>query len=191
VKRTTTGRRRWAAMVAGAALSMLLIATVAAQSTEIVQSITGGGQPTITIDSVSLQPVSYSAEEQYSPGQLAYSIDALSGTAPGWTVSVQVGDLTYSGEHGGADIPAANLTVAAANAPGYVSGDQIDGENGPFVPADGATGGLNTPRNVLSANQGFGDGTYNQSLDLSLTIPGGASPGTYSGTITFSTNSAP
>jgi hypothetical protein len=175
-------------MVAGAAVSLLLIATVAAQSTEIVQSITGGGQPTITISSVSLQPVSYSAEEQYSPGQLSYTIAAESGTAPGWTVSVQAGDLVYSGQHGGENIPASNLAISAANAPAHISGDGLDGV---YVPADGATGGLNTPRNVLTADAGYGDGVYSQGLDLTLTIPGGASPGSYSGTVTFSTNSAP
>lgn len=183
--------RRWTGVGVGIVMSVLVVATAGAQSTEIVQAITGGEQPTITIGSVSLAPTSYSAEEQYNPGKIDYTITAESGTAPGWSVSVQAGDMVYSGSHGGTNIPAANLTVSSANAASYVSGDPVDTTNGPFVPAEGATGGLNTPRTVLTSDPGYGDGVYNQTLDLTLTIPGGSKPGDYSGTITFSTNSAP
>lgn len=187
----TRRTRRLAGIGAGIVMSVLAVASVGAQTDVIVQAITGGEQPTITIQSISLAPTSYSADEQYNPGQIGYTISAASGTAPGWSVNVQAGDLIYSGEHGGINIPAANLSVSSANAPLYVSGDAIDASNGPFVPAEGATGGLNTPRTVLTANPGYGDGVYSQDLDLTLTIPGESKPGNYSGTITFSTNAAP
>jgi hypothetical protein len=191
VKGLIERKRRWVGAIAGLILSVLIVASAGAQTAEIVQSITGGGQPTVTIDAVSLTAASYSTDEQYSPGQLGYTINAESGTAPGWSVSVQAGDLIYSGEHGGANIPAANLSVSAATAPGYVSGDPIDPANGPFAPVGGATGPLDQPRTVLVANSGYGDGSYNQNLNLSLAIPGGASPGSYSGTITFTVVAGP
>ena len=187
----TNRGRRWVGAGLGLMMSVLVVASVGAQSAEIVQSITGGGQPTVTIGSVSLAPASYSSDEQASPGQLDYTISAASGTAPGWSVSLQAGDLVYSGENGGTNIPAANLAVSTANAPGHVSGDPIDPGNGPFAPAGGATGSLDQPRTVLVSNAGYGDGTYTQNLDLTLTIPGGASPGNYSGTITFTVATGP
>lgn len=187
----TNRGRRWAGAGLGLVMSVLVVASVGAQSTEIVQSITGGGQPTITVNTVSLAPASYSAEQQNSPGQLGFTINAENGTAPGWSVSVQAGDLVYSGENGGTNIPATNLAVSTANAPGYVSGGPIDPGNGPFAPAGGATGSLDQPRTVLVSNAGYGDGTYTQNLDLTLTIPGGASPGNYSGTITFTVATGP
>lgn len=184
-------KHRWVGMAAGIVMSVLVVASVGAQTAEIVQSITGGGQPTVTVDSINLAPASYSADEQASSGQLAYTIDAENGTAPGWSVSVQSGDLVYSGDHDGTNIPAANLAVSAASAPGHISGNAIDPGNGPFAPAGGATGSLDQPRTVLVANAGYGDGVYNQNLDLVFTIPGGSKPGNYSGTITFTVATGP
>ena len=184
-------KRRWMSAAAGMVMSILVVASVGAQGAEIVQSITGGGQPTITINTVSLAPASYSAEEQSSPGQLGYTIDAEIGTSDGWMVTLQAGDLVYSGDHGGTNISAQNLAVAAANAPVYISGDAVDATAGPGVPVDGATGSLDSPRTVLVASRGAGHGVYQQNLDLLFTIPAGSKPGNYAGTITFTTVAAP
>ena len=178
-------------MLVSAAVALLLIASVAAESTQIVQSITGGGQPTISITSASLAPASYSPVEQQSQGYLSYTIDAATGASEGWSVTVQSSDLVYSGQHGGSDIPAANLAISSANQPSYLSGDPIDPSNGPFAPFGGATGSLDQPRTVLVANQDYGHGSYAQELDLVFTIPGDSKVGEYSGSITFTTVAGP
>lgn len=183
--------RRAVSLTTGIVMATALIASVAAETTQIVQSITGGGQPTVTVTSASLAPASYSAEDQQSAGQMVYTIDAATGEAEGWTVTVQSSDLVYSGDHGGQNIPAANLAIAVANQPTYISGDGIDPANGPFAPAGGATGSLDQPRTVLLSNPGFGHGVYQQVLDLLFTIPGDSKVGDYSGTITFTSVAGP
>lgn len=190
MQRALNRTRRWAGIITGTFMSLLVIATVGAESTQIVQSITGGGQPTIGIDSVSLAPASYSPDEQYSPGQLGYIVDAETGTSDGWSVNVQASDFTYSGTNDGTDIPAANLAITTANSPGHVSGDAVDVNAGPSVP-EGATGSLDQPRTVLVADAGYGHGVYQQALDLVLTIPGDSKVGDYSGTITFTATTGP
>lgn len=185
------GTRRRVGLFAGMLAALLAVATAGAESTQIVQSITGGGQPTIMVESANLTPASYSPDEQSSPGQLSYLIDAETGASDGWSVNVQSSDLAYSGEHGGTDIPAANLAVLVAAAPERISGDAVDGSGGPFVPADGAAGALDQPRTVLVATPGHGHGSYRQNLTLELTIPGDSKVGDYAGTLTFTTSAGP
>ena len=50
---------------------------------------------------------------------------------------------------------------------------------------------MNSSRKVLSAQAGSGNGTYEQTLSLSLAMPAGAAVGSYRSTITITTAAGP
>jgi hypothetical protein len=91
----------------------------------------------------------------------------------------------YSGSNGGSPIPASNLQLTNSGTPTVVTG-AITG-----VTRTPSTGSLATSQKVLTASSGSGNGTYEQQLDVSLTIPGNARAGTYTSTITLTSVAAP
>jgi len=52
-------------------------------------------------------------------------------------------------------------------------------------------GALDTARKVVQANATYGEGTYDQALGVSLTIPAESRAGTYTGTLTTTVTAAP
>jgi hypothetical protein len=69
--------------------------------------------------------------------------------------------------------------------PSVISGD------GTGVAPTGATGGLETTRKAISARPGSGNGTYQQVLGITVTVPGGTTVGSYRSTIMVTTAVAP
>jgi hypothetical protein len=127
------------------------------------------------------QTVSFS--DTQVDGTLRYRIVA-SGCS-GWSVSVSAGPYVYTGPFGGADIPASNLQLTASGPPDVIAGSATG------VTRVNATGSMATARKVLTASNGAGNGTYEQQLDFSLTIPGSSRVGTYQSTVTLTSAAAP
>lgn len=145
-----------------------------------------------SIADLTLAAKGYSHTSQGSSGALVLTVadDGLP-AADGWNVTVSSSAFVYSGTNNGTDIPAANLRIDTANAPTFVSGQAIDATNGPKVPTAGATGTLDIARKVLQANVGFGVGTYQQQLDVTLTIPAMSRAGTYTATLSVTITAGP
>lgn len=168
------------------------VATGTAHATNIVTQSVTGGVLTASVSDVTLGSVPYSHSMQTSTGTMTLTADDSTGNDQGWNVTIQAGDFAYSGTSpNGVAIPAANLELTSANPPTLVSGQAIDASGGPKIPGSGAIGSLETPRKVLQAMPSYGAGSYQQTLDVSLTIPAGSRPGTYSGTLAVSITAGP
>ena len=154
-----------------------------------------------------LGAVSYSHADQTSVGTITVTardtgrqecILLLCSTVnDGWNVTLRASDFSYSGPNAGTAIPAASLVIAVAHPPTRVSGQSISGTGGPRT--TNATGALNVTRKTLQA-QGpsggltptyYGIGTYQQALDLAMTVPGGSRAGSYTTTLTVTIAAGP
>lgn len=122
-------------------------------------------------------PKSYSFAEQTGTGFLKYTVTAAQNCA-GWNVTLQATDFGGPGAPQGQTIPATNFAITGATTPA----------GGPTVP--NTSGTLNTPVKVLSAQSGI-IGTYSQTVNLKITIPGGTRVGTYTSTVTVTASSSP
>jgi len=127
--------------------------------------------------------VAYSFTEQSTSGTLTYR-ETGAGCA-GWNVSVKAQPFTYTGTAAGTAIPANNLALTSIGAPTVVAGSASG------VSPVNSAGGLGTPRTVLRSTAGSGAGTYEQQLGVTLTVPGGATVGSYRSTITITAASGP
>lgn len=125
----------------------------------------------------------FALTSQTASGTLTYRVTGAG--CSGWSVSVAARPFTYTGSAPGSSIPANNVTLTTARPPSVISG------NGTGVATTGATGGLGTARKVISAQSGAGNGTFQQVLDVSVTIPAAANIGTYRSTVTITTAAAP
>lgn len=149
------------------------------------------GALSASVADLSLSPVTYAHADQISSGTLTLTASDSGPIALGWNVTIQSSALAYSGPNSGAAIPAGNLAITAANPPTVVSGQAINPIGGPRVPAANATGTLDAPRRTLEATVGFGLGTYQQGLGVTLTVPGGSRAGTYTATLTVTIATGP
>lgn len=147
--------------------------------------------PSASIADLTLPAVGYSHDVQVVTGTLSLSAEDTSGTGAGWNVTVQSSALAYSGVNGGSPIPAANLAVTTAGAPTLVSGQAIDPSGGPKVPSTNATGTLDVARKTIQADAGFGQGSYVQTLNVSLSVPAQSRAGTYTATLTVTIATGP
>jgi spore coat protein U-like protein len=109
----------------------------------------------------------------------------------GWHVTIQASDFAYTGPNLGTAIPAANLSITQAHPPTRLSGQAIDAQGGPRVPASNSTGTLDVPRETLEAADNFGLGSYRQLIDVSLIVPGQSRAGTYRTTLTVTISAGP
>lgn len=164
----------------------LLISVPALAQDSITLSVTGEGR-SAGVAGASLQEVGYSHDDQTSAGSISLSVDDSSATNAGWSVSVQAGDFS----NGEMNIPAGNFAITGANGPVYVDGQEIDGAGGPMVPESGAHGSLDSPRKVLHAQENFGAGTYEQTLDVELLVPGQTPAGQYTSNLTVDITAGP
>ncbi len=124
-----------------------------------------------------------SFHDQHATGSLTYEVSG-SGCS-GWNVSLAANPFIYTGEAGGASLEPRHLQLVSTGEPITGSGD------GTGVTATGVTGSLDEPRTVLTAASGDGDGTYQQQLGVSITVPGGTPPGIYRSTITVNAATGP
>lgn len=180
-RRLTRGK----VIIGAIALALIVSVPVLAQDS-ITLSVEGEGR-SASVAGASLNPVGYSHEDQVSPGSISLSIDDSSASNDGWSVTIQAGDFS----NGEATISAGNLSIVTANGPALVEGQAIDGDGGPAVPADGATGSLDSPRKVLHAQPGFGAGAYEQNLDVELLVPGQTPAGAYTSNLTVDITAGP
>ncbi|GAB4336848.1 MAG: hypothetical protein Kow0010_24800 [Dehalococcoidia bacterium] len=172
-----------------AALALVTASATALADNSVTQTVNGGSR-TATVADATLAAVNYSHSDQSNAGTLTLTVDDSSGTGDGWNVTIQSSNFVYTGVNNGTDIPAANFSITAANAPVLVAGQAIDATNGPKVSAS-PTGSLDVARKVIEANAGYGQGTYTQVLDVSLTVPGGSRAGTYTATLTVTIAAGP
>ena len=168
-------------------LALGLAAPVGAVN-EVTQGVTAGGL-TATIADLTMNSAGYSHSEQLSTSTLRLNIDDLTGSDAGWNVSVQSGDFVWSGAVPAKDIGAANFEITMANLPVVVLGQAVAAF--PIQPATGSTGTLDNAITVVTSSAAFGNGSYYQDLDVTLTIPGDSPLGTYTGTLITTISSGP
>jgi hypothetical protein len=136
-----------------------------------------GGTLTASVADATITGINYSHIADDSSGTLNLSIDDSTGTGLGWNVQVSSSDFVYGGTSpSGIDIPNTGFAIGTPGAPGYVTGQTIDGTGGPL---DDVGGSLDTPRRTIYANEGFGSGQYTQALPVTLQVPAFSQAGTY------------
>lgn len=165
------------AVLVGAVLALLAVAPTLAARTASIASLT---MAVATVTHVT----------QNRPGTLVLSVSDTVGS--GWNVTVQSSAMAYSGLYGTTpanDIPAANLSLGTPVTPVRVSGQAVNGVNGPKVVGTG--GVLTTAIKVINANSGYGLGSYTQNLPLTVVIPKNPRQGTYTATLTVTITVGP
>jgi hypothetical protein len=159
-------------------------------SSACLQAISVPGPLTASIVSASLSPVIYSNEANTSSGQIVIMVNDRRGTLAGWSVTLSSSDFLYSGEStAGSGLPNNLLAITSASQPTGVTGQPI-GTGGPYA-NPGAPGNFGTTRTVVTADSGYGSGSYQQVLDISLSIPPYTQVGTYTATLIVATVAAP
>jgi hypothetical protein len=170
-------RRPEIAVLTGVGLALVLVAPTFAATTASIANLT-----------MAAATVSHVAQNK--AGTLALSVTDTVGL--GWNVTVQSSSMRYSGAFGSTpanDIPAANLSLGTPAAPAFVSGQAINGTNGPK--AVGTGGVLSAAIKVINANSGFGKGSYTQNVPLTVGIPANPRQGTYTATLTVTITVGP
>lgn len=162
----------------------------ASANDEISIGVTGGTRTTSIAD-LTLSGLNYAHSNQTQTGVMVLTADDSTATGAGWNVTVQSSDFVYAGAYNGADIPAANFSITAANEPTMNAGQAVNATNGPRVPATSPVGSLDQARTVVHAQPEFGLGNYSQNLAISLLVPGQAREGTYTGTLTVTIAAGP
>jgi hypothetical protein len=149
----------------------------------------GRAAPSASGESITLTTVGFSLADQTTTATL--TIDVSNSDVAGWSVTVAAGPFVYVGPHNGGSIPNSSFAIAAAATPvADPAGQPVGGPGGPVVPA-GAIGSFATARTVLVAGQYGGIGSYSQTLDLQLTVPGGSVAGTYVAELTITASAGP
>jgi hypothetical protein len=174
----------------GAAL-ITAVPTMAALAANTVTQVVTAGSRSASVANVTLGSVAYSHSAQTNTGTMTLTADDSTGSNLGWNVTIQSSAFVYSGSSGGSDIPASDFSLTSASAATKTAGQAVDAVGGPKVPAISPVGTLDSARKVLQALALFGNGTYTQSLGVSLTIPAQAAEGTYTGTLTTTISAAP
>ena len=182
--------RRIAVVVAVLAIAQLVAGLPALAADTVMQELSGGNR-TASISNATMSGMTYSHSAQSNDHNLNLTVDDSSGTGEGWNVTIQSSNFVYSGLYNGTDISAANFEILTANAPQFISGQVIDGANGPKAPASNSTGSLDVARKVLHAGAGYGQGSYSQSLGVQLTVPGMTRAGSYTSSLTVTIGSGP
>jgi hypothetical protein len=121
--------------------------------------------------------------------------DSRGGTSgAGWSVSTVTSDFVWTTGAGGAtngtNIPANNFVLTSAAAPAMTAGQAL-GVGGPAAAINTTNVPLDEDRKVITAAATYGQGTYTQDLDVSLTVPASSKVGTYTGTLTTTISETP
>lgn len=173
-----------------AIVAALVITLPVAAANQVIQIVAAGTRSASVAD-LTLGSVTTSHSDQTNAGTMTLTADDSTGSNLGWNVTILSSAFVYSGVNGGTDIPAANFSLTSAAAPSRTAGQAISGVGGPKVPAISPVGTLDSARKTLQALLTFGNGTYTQDLDVSLTIPADSAAGTYTGTLTTTISAAP
>lgn len=180
--------------IALATTATLAIALPVGAADQVTQAVTAGAR-TASVADLALGSVTYSHSAQTSTGSMTLTADDSTGSNAGWNVTILTSAFVWSAGSGGAtsgtDIAAANFSLTSAAAPAMTAGQAIDAESGPMVPTTSPVGTLDSARKTVQADADFGNGTYTQSLGVSLAIPAQSAAGTYTGTLTTSITAAP
>lgn len=189
-----TIRTRAFAAAVGVTAALALGASPALAADSVTQAVTAGTR-TASVANLALTSVAYSHTAGTSTGSMTLTADDSTGSNNGWNVTVLTSAFVWNagttGATNGANIPAANFSLASAAAPSMTAGEAVDVTGGPKVPATTPVGTLDTARKTVQANAGFGSGTYTQALGVSLAIPAQSAAGTYTGTLTTTIAAAP
>ena len=132
----------------------------------------GLGQVILTTTGHSDTTVTHAAD-------LAITVDDSSGSGAGWRLTVA---STVAPTPSGSDQTSsvlAGLELVSASPPMTVAGQDLDWASGPLVPSVGSLGTLDSPRTVLWAGPGYGQGTYIQHLVVAFTVPVHSQGGPY------------
>lgn len=184
---------------------MLLVVLVAAAA--LAFPAAASAALSASVADLALPAVSYSHSDQATSGNLTLTAQdtgrqecvllVCSTVNDGWNVTIQASAFSYSGPNNGTAIPAANLVITTAHPPSRVSGQEISSTAGPRT--TNVTGTLDVSRKTLQADGPSGDltptyygiGTYEQMIDVSLTLPGRSRVGTYTTTLSVTMSAGP
>jgi hypothetical protein len=143
------------------------------------------GQRSASITDLVLPPVVTEHAPRMTAGTVTLWADDSSGTNAGWNVTVKASNFT-----GPQALPASALSALYSLPAETIAGQPVDEVNGPQAVAL-ASGTLETPRVMLSAQPGYGKGTYSEDIGLALLVPADTLAGTYSTTLTVSITAGP
>lgn len=153
-----------------------------------MSAVTAGiaaGTRSAMLTTAAFAQVIFSHSEQTPTTTATLTIDDLTGTNAGWSVTESASDLVWSaitgGPANGADLPSSALSITNVGAVTTTQGDPWSGDTN--------IGSLGSPVAVLAT--ATGNGSYFVRLTFTLTIPGQAAVGTYAGTITTTIAAAP
>lgn len=180
-------------LAGAAALSLSLVAP--AMADDSVTTEIQPGDLTAYVSAATITAFEYSHAAHTVDGTMTLNVDDSTGSNSGWFVTIESSDFVWSegtgGAESGTDIPAANFALTSAGTPAMTAGQAVDPTNGPKVPETSPIGELGTPRTVVEAAEGYGNGTYTQELGVDLDIPAYSAAGTYTGTLTTTIAIAP
>jgi ubiquitin len=155
-------------------------------SADVTAGVTGGSRTARLATATFFTAETYSHDPQFVSAIAILSVDDLSGTNAGWSVTEHASSLVWSASpegptEGGANLPASALSISAVGAVETTAGAPWAGET--------AIGTLSSPVKVLATSTG--NGAYSAPLTLTLTIPAQASVGNYACTLTTTVSAAP
>ncbi|MEA2583271.1 MAG: WxL domain surface cell wall-binding [Thermomicrobiales bacterium] len=183
-------------LIGAAALSLTMVAPALAVDT-VSLAVTPGSRSASVAD-LTLTSVAYSHAVQAQTGSMTLTANDATGSGAGWNVTILSSAFAYTGTNGGTAIPAVNFSLASAAAPAMTAGQAVDATGTDVAPTGpqlgalaGVSGTLETARKVLRAGAAYGQGTYTQGLNVSLSIPAQSRAGTYTGTLTTTIAAAP
>lgn len=175
------------------ALTAMSISPAFAQTSTVGVGITSAGTLSASYANATLAGVTYSLAEQVTPSaNLTLTAADGTGTGAGWNVTVISSDFVYTGSNGGTDIPAANFVFGTPGTPTAVGTDsQAVSATAGQGPEAGTGGSMGTARKVIMAGAGYGQGSYDQTVGATLTVPAKSRVGTYTGTLTTTIAAGP
>ncbi len=160
-------------------LTSLAVAPAFAETEVVSFSITPGtlGLETKTATSFDAVDFQLSGTPATTDSDYVYTVADLTGNlTKGWTVTVAGTDLingTYS-------IPVSNIELSVEGAVLTAGADAAEDLTETSRAALSGTGAT-----ILEATGGQGDGQYDHTVNLEVTVPNGTAAGAYSGTLTF------
>lgn len=162
--------------------------TVVAETVPVSVTITGGQlsvslTPTTAVRGIGAPTgAAYSATTQVVRVPIGFVVDdaRMASVPAGWRVVASATDLIGPG---GAVVPAAGMRGQVSTIV-VVSGSAA-------VPQSAGLVALDQPQPVLTAPAGQGEGRYEATLDVSITVPAYTRPGTYAGQVLITMVSAP
>lgn len=121
---------------------------------------------------------------------VAMTIDNGSSERAGWAVVLALSTPPCDHQCPGR-LAAPELTITHLSEPVALAGDAIDPAAGPFAVSSAVAADLTTPRTVVAAAPGAGNGTYAMEIGLALALPAESAPESYPATLAITIAAAP